>query len=73
MILEGDMDVLIKLADFVSHIPVNVLEETSFKIVISSVLDSLNLEGSNFYQIKTEFEKGRGKELIADRLHLLNT
>ena len=30
VILEGDMDVLIKLADFVSHIPVNVLEETSF-------------------------------------------
>lgn len=73
VILEGDMDVLIKLADFVSHIPVNVLEETSFKIVISSVLDSLNLEWSNFYRIKTEFEKGRGKELIADRLHLLNT
>ena len=72
VILEGEIDVLEKLSDYRLHIPFNVLEETSFKIIIGSVLETLNLERYNFYKIKEEFEKGRGKELVVKRLHLLN-
>ncbi|RLG26850.1 PIN domain nuclease [Methanosarcinales archaeon] len=72
VILEGEIDVLGKLSEYSLHISFNVLEETSFKIIISSVLETLNLERCNFYKIKKEFEKGRGKELVVKRLHLLN-
>lgn len=53
--------------------PVNVLEEASFKIIISSVLESLKLEKYSFHRIKDEFEKDRGKALVVERLHLLNS
>jgi len=50
---------------------VNVLEEAGFKIIISSVLESLGLEGVNF-KIKDAFEKGYGEEVILNRPHTLN-
>ncbi len=43
-----------------------------FKIIISSVLESLGLEGANFYRIKDAFEKGYGEEVMLNRLHTLN-
>ena len=73
VILEGEFEVLRKLSIYVLHISVNVLEEASFKIIVSSVLDELNTEKYSFYRMKEEFEKGRGKKLIVDRLHLLNS
>ena len=73
VILGGEIDVLRKLSEYVLYVPVNVLEETSFKIIISSVLESIKLEKYSFYRIKDEFEKDRGKELIEERLHLLNS
>ena len=73
VILEGELDILRKLSVYVLHIPVNVLEEASFKIIVSSVLDELNTEKCSFYRMKEEFEKGKGKKLIVDRLHLLNS
>ena len=73
VILEGEVDVLRKLSEYVLYVPVNVLEETSFKIIISSVLESLNLGKYSFHRIKDEFEKGIGKELVMERLHLLNS
>ena len=73
VILEGELDILRKLSVYVLHIPVNVLEEASFKIIVSSVLNELNTEKYSFYRMKEEFEKGKGKKLIVDRLHLLNS
>ena len=73
VILEGELDILRKLSVYVLLIPVNVLEEASFKIIVSSVLDELNTEKYSFYRMKEEFEKGKGKKLIVDRLHLLNS
>ena len=73
VILEGEVGALRKLPEYILHVPVNVLEETSFKIVVSSVLEDLNLEKCSFYRMKEEFEKGKGKELVVERLHLLNS
>ena len=73
VILEGDFDILKKLSGYILYLPVNVLEETSFKIVVSSVLDDLGIEKCSFFRIKEEFEKGRGKKLTEERLHLLNS
>jgi len=73
VILEGKAEVLRKLSEYILHVPVNVLEESSFKIIVSSVLESLKSEKYSFYRIKEEFEKGKGKELVAKRLHLLNS
>jgi predicted nucleic acid-binding protein len=73
VILEGEVDVLRKLSEYVLYVPVNVLEETSVKIIISSVLESQKLESHSFYRIKKEFERGRGRELVVERLHLLNS
>ena len=39
VILEGEVGILNKLQDYILCIPVNVLEETSFKIVTSSILE----------------------------------
>ena len=38
VILEGEVGILNKLQDYILCIPVNVLEETSFKIITSSIL-----------------------------------
>jgi len=73
VILEGELEGLRKLSTYALYVPVNVLEEASFKIIVSSVLDELNTDKYNFYRMKAEFEKGRGKKLIVDRLHLLNS
>ena len=73
VILEGDFDILKKLSGYILFLPVNVLEETSFKIVVSSVLDDLGIENCSFFRIKDEFEKGKGKKLIEERLRLLNS
>jgi len=73
VILEGELEVLRKLSTYALYVPVNVLEEASFKIIVSSVLDELNTAKYSFYRMKAEFEKGRGKKLIVDRLHLLNS
>ena len=52
----------------------NVLEESAFKIVVSSVLEALKVEKVNIYKIiKEEFEKGVGIDLISKRLHVLNS
>ena len=48
VILEGDFDILKKLSSYILFLPVNVLEETSFKIVVSSVLDDLGIENCSF-------------------------
>ena len=55
VILEGDYDILKKLSGYILYLPVNVLEETSFKIVVSSVLDDLGIEKCSFFRIKEEF------------------
>jgi hypothetical protein len=73
VILEGELEVLRKLSTYALYVPVNVLEEASFKIIVSSVLDELNTNKYSFYRMKAEFEKGRGETLIVDRLHLLNS
>ena len=39
VILEGEVGILNKLQDYILCIPVNVLEETSFKIITSSILE----------------------------------
>ena len=38
VILEGELEVLKKLSTYALYVPVNVLEEASFKIIVSSVL-----------------------------------
>jgi predicted nucleic acid-binding protein len=73
LILEVDTNLLGKLATFVLFLPANVLEEASFKIVISSILDTLQLETCNFLGIKEAFESGKGQSLIAERLAMLNS
>lgn len=73
VILEGELEVLKKLSTYALYVPVNVLEEASFKIIVSSVLDELNTDKYSFYRMKAEFENGRGETLIVDRLHLLNS
>ena len=73
VILEGELEVLKKLSTYALYVPVNVLEEASFKIIVSSVLDELNTDKYSIYRMKAEFEKGRGGTLIVDRLHLLNS
>ncbi|RLI81862.1 PIN domain nuclease [Archaeoglobales archaeon] len=72
VILQGEMELLEKLSGYLLHTSVNVLEETGFKIIIASVLDSLGLEKTNFYRIKDAFERGYGGEAMLDRLHALN-
>ena len=39
VILEGEVGILNKLRNYILFIPVNVLEETSFKIITSSILE----------------------------------
>ena len=73
VILEGDIDLLEKLASHILFLPANALEEASFKIIISSVLDTLQSNTYNFYQIKRAFEQGKGESLIARRLSMLNS
>ena len=73
VILEGEVDALRKLAEYVLYVPVNVLEETSFKIIICSVLESTKLEKYSFHRLKDAFEKGSGNKLVVERLHLLNS
>jgi len=73
LILEVDIDLLEKLATYILFVPAYVLEETSFKIIISSILDTLQLETFNFYRIKEAFESGKGESLIAKRLGMLNS
>jgi len=72
VILEGKVNLLEKLSKYVLYTSVNVLEEAGFKIIISSVLEELGLDGANFYKIKDAFEKGCGEEVILNRLHTLN-
>ena len=72
VILEKRIDVLEELSRYTLHTSVNVLEESAFKIVVSSVLEALKVEKVNVYKIKEEFEKGVGIDLISKRLHVLN-
>ena len=73
VILEGEVDALRKLSEYVLYVPINVLEETSFKIIICSVLESTKFEKYSFHRLKDAFEKGSGNELVVERLHLLNS
>ncbi|MGC9444921.1 MAG: PIN domain-containing protein [Candidatus Methanospirareceae archaeon] len=73
VILEGDIVLLEKLANYMLFLPANVLEEASFKIIISSILDTLQSNTHNFYQIKRAFEQGKGESLISRRLSMLNS
>lgn len=66
------MELLEGLSKYVLHTSTNVLEEASFKTIIASVLGELNVERTNFFKIKEEFERGVGENVIADRLHVLN-
>jgi len=71
-ILEKQIDVFERLSQYALYTSVNVLEESAFKIVVSCVLEALEVERVNIYKIKEEFEKGVGENLISKRLHVLN-
>ncbi len=72
VILEKQIDVLKKLSRYTLYTSVNVLEESAFKIVVSCVLEALEVEKTNIYKIKEGFEKGVRMDLISKRLHVLN-
>jgi len=71
VILEGEVGILNKLQDYILCIPVNVLEETSFKIITSSILEKSG-EKFKFHDVKRAFERGVAGDLIRRRKHLLN-
>ena len=71
VILEGEVGILNKLQDYILCIPVNVLEETSFKIITSSILEKSG-EKFKFHDVKRAFERGVAGDLIRRRMHLLN-
>lgn len=61
-----------RLSGYILHTSANVLEEAGFKIIITSVLEDLGLERTNFYKIKDAFESGIGVKVMVNRLHVLN-
>jgi predicted nucleic acid-binding protein len=72
IILEGDVEVLRGLSEYYVCTSLNVLEEATFKIIVSSVLETMGVERASIYKIKDEFEKGTGRDLILKRLHAIN-
>ncbi len=70
VILEKKFDLLEKLMDYEVYVPINVLEETLFKIIM------LTLEAKTgtkkFYELKELFEKSKDIPDIIERIHLLN-
>ncbi len=72
VIIENEVELLEGLSKYVLHTSTNVLEEASFKIIVASVLGELNVERTNFFKIKEEFERGIAEKIIIDRLHVLN-
>jgi len=72
VVLQNQVNLLRKLADFVLHTSINVLEEACYKIVSACVLESLGAEKAGIFKIKDVFEKGSADELIEEKLHILN-
>ncbi len=72
IIIENKVELLEGLSKYTLHTSTNVLEETSFKIIITSVLEEMNVERANFFKVKEKFEEGVGGKVIIGRLHILN-
>lgn len=67
LIIEGEEKLIENVSKYMVYVPVNVLEETAYKIIILSFP-----EEEKFYTIKKKFENGENIKIIVKRLHALN-
>ena len=57
IIIENKVELLEGLSKYTLHTSTNVLEETSFKIIITSVLEEMNVEGPTSSKLKRNLKK----------------
>ena len=68
LIIERNEKLLKVFEDYDVYVPVNVLEEISFKIIIVALSNG----SYKFFEIKKKYEKGEEEFKISSYLHFLN-
>ncbi len=69
ILIYKDEELFRKINKFRVFVPVNVVEETCFKVIISLVGEKINSE--KFYEIKNAWENGTCVEDVKERLEVL--